>query len=282
MIIRPLSGLVCAEVIGFDIDEVSAEVAARLRHALFERLILVIRNQELSVSEQVRLTELFGEPEISWDQRNRHPDNAHVQMVKSSPGTRARKSSSMYWHTDASFCSTPPLVTVLASVELPATGGGTQFADTRSALETLPEPLRRSVRGLHARHSYAHRLRDLQTTRYGRFDRQEEEMFPPVVHPLVRQHPVTGRNSLYLNELCLTGIEEFEPAAGAALLRKLYDYTLDSRFVYQHRWSPGDVLVWDNTSLLHRRASGGYSGGKRVMHRTTCGAQPVLQAAEEM
>ena len=182
-------------------------------------------------------------------------------------------------HTDGSFRAYPPIATVLRSVRLPQTGGETLFADTRAAYQALPTSLLLRVQHLRLRFSYDHRLHALHTQHYGSYDVGKQGKIPDVSHPLVRKHPVTGRGSLYLDELCVAGVEGEHGEAGEALLAELSSYALAPERCYKHQWQSGDLLVWDNASTMHRR--GEEHRGERVLHRSTAAGPRPLPLYEE-
>lgn len=276
MLVRSLPEPLGAEIIGLTGPALAdPEIRRELRDALFEHLVLVLRNQDLGTRDQVRLTRMFGEPELAWDKRSRHPDEPHVQVMRSAPAPKdAPPSSSQHWHTDGSFLEKPPIATFLASIHLPQSGGDTLFVDTRSACESLPPARLATLEVLNLRFSYSYRLYGFQTTRYGSDDRAELEDHPDVVHPLVRKHPVTGRGSLYLDQLCVAKVESLAEDTGNAILSELYGHTLVAERCYKHEWRSGDVLIWDNPSLMHRR--GESHQGDRLLHRTTAaGSRPI-------
>jgi len=269
MLVRPLAEPLGAEIIDLKTDRLSDQGIQRaLRDALFEYLVLIIRDQSLGISGQVSLTSILGTPEIAWDRRSRHPENSHVQIMRSPiRPANSPPSASQFWHTDGSFLEYPPIATVLASIYLPDSGGDTLFIDTRSAYETLPSELAVRVRNKKLRYSYSHKLQAFQTSRYGSEDYDELLEHPDLSHPLVRRHPVTERGSLYLDQLCVAGVENVSDEIGAKLLNDLYSRTLVPDRCYRHQWRNGDLLVWDNPSLMHRR--GENHTGDRLLHRTT-------------
>jgi taurine dioxygenase len=276
VIIRPLSQPLGAEVISLEEPALlDPGVGQQLRKALHEYLVLIIKDQQLGISGQVILTQLFGEPELAWDKRSRHPESAHIQVMNSAPTpASAPRSSSQFWHTDGSFLTRPPLATLLAIQLLPDGGGDTLFVDMRSAYDSLPAGLRFEIQDLELTFSYRHLLSGFQTTKYGDDGGEELEDHPDVDHPLVRRHPATGRASLYMDQLCGARIVKRTAAESADLLQRLYDHTLVPERRYQHNWEEGDLLVWDNAALMHRRGTN--HQGARLLYRTTAaGPAPV-------
>lgn len=281
MLVRRLSGAFGAEVLNLStVDFESPSIVERLRNALFDHLILVVRNQELCVAELVALTKVFGTPEIVWDESRRHPQSELVQVI-SGPGrpSGSAPSASQCWHTDGSFQKRPPLVTLLASIILPEDGGDTQFGNTRSAYDALPVLLKSEVVNYRLYFSYSYRLSSMHSQRYGDNETPGASHMD-VIHPLTRVHPVTGLTSLYLDQLCIARVQDDPTGSRRKVIESLYPVATASERFYRHQWQSGDLLIWDNTSLIHRR--GEEHSGQRVMHRTTvAGHQPVALAADE-
>jgi taurine dioxygenase len=294
--VRPLADGIGAEVLSFDASEpVSVSDQVAIREALFDHLILVFRAQRLSIEQQIRFTGIFGTVEVSPDTRNAHPVDSRILIVSNAQaGKTPRPSSSRYWHTDRSFVDKPSMTTLLHVLQVPARGGDTLYADMRKAYELLSAATKARLEGLRARHSYQESLewlrrqqpwtarRALETagSRIGRVVHRmgarlrsagalrSSTRFPDVVHPLVRPHPVTGQKALYLNEVCVTCVEGLGEKESGPLLRELYDHALQPRFIYRHKWRPGDLVVWDNPSLMHR-ATDTPPECPRLLHRST-------------
>jgi alpha-ketoglutarate-dependent taurine dioxygenase len=181
--------------------------------------------------------------------------------------------SNYHWHTDKSYLPAPALLTMLQALELPPSGGDTQFADTTRAYESLPDDVKRRIGELKVVHSFEYMR---QSTGDRLLTEAERAATPPVVHPLVRTHPETGEKSLYIG-MYSSHVLHLPEAESRALLDHLHAHTTQLKFVYAHRWRLGDLVFWDNRCLLHR-ATDGYEIRKhrRVLQRAVVrGTQPV-------
>ena len=177
------------------------------------------------------------------------------------------------WHSDWSFLETPPAATLLRAQTIPPVGGDTLFVDASRAWDALSDAMKAVLAPLQAVHS----ARQSYGTK-GVFARDteartmkiivSEEADGSLTHPLVRTHPVTGRKALYVSPVYTVGIEGFTPEESKALLGFLFAHLTQDEFVYRHRWTEGDLLMWDNRCTMHF-AEGGYDGHLRLMHRTT-------------
>jgi len=260
-----LSSTLGARIPGIDL---SRPLSPELKHAIWEAFlqhhVLVFPDQSLSREQQFDFAANFGEvegPEAKRANGKRH-GVAHVMSnldANGNPTVRHSPAANYHWHTDKPYYPAPPMLTTLYVVEAPERGGDTEFANTALAYAALPETMRRRIAGLRAV-----------------FRPKFDSSFPAVDHPLVRTHPETGREALYLgnHSTHILGMPEDE---GKALLRVLLDHATQPRFVYRHRWRVGDLVMWDNRCLLHRAVLDEHSGKyRRVMHRSLVkGTAPI-------
>jgi alpha-ketoglutarate-dependent taurine dioxygenase len=260
-----------ASIIGVDLAQPLSDVArGRIYAALLQHQFLVFPGQSLSREQQYAFTAQFGEVERHGGGRpGKRQDVAHVTAnldAEGKPSDRFAKGANYRWHTDKPYYATPPLLTALYAVELPPAGGDTEFANTRLAYEALPGDMKRRLAG----------LRVVFQWEGGRRPGYYASELPPVDHPLVRTHPETGKPALYLGNhaMHVLGMPADE---GAALLDDLLRHATQPRFTYAHRWHEGDLVVWDNCSLLHRAvANYEMNRYRRVMHRNVVkGGVPV-------
>ena len=265
-----LSSAAGVEIAGADLTRpLSPSLKALILRALRDHHVLVIRDQHLSQEQQHAFTLHFGELE-GHVARHSDPRYGIVHSVtnldpEGNPTEMLDTRGNYFWHTDKSYHSVPSFLTMLHAVELPPEGGDTQFANMVLAYRALPEETKRRIAGLRCIHSWeASRLAS------GSRPASEAEIRerPPVEHPLVRIHPDTGENALYIGTHA-GGIAGMPEAEGQALLAELLAHATQPDFVYAHRWRPGDLVIWDNRCLLHRAiANYAMATHRRVLHRT--------------
>lgn len=268
---EPLSPVLGASISDLDLSQVDlSSVAAELRRLLCEHLVLLIRGQVLSMDQQIALTTSFGDIEPVWDAPDRHPDNPQIHVVSNALRREKNyRSSSQVWHTDRSFMPHPSVVTILYSVQAPPSGGATSYANMRAAYAELPADIKERTEQARAVHAFSYMMSELMASKYSpERAREEAERYPPVEHHVVRHQPLTGEKALYLNQLCVSHIVGLDPEESRELLDTLYAHALQEKFMYPHEWKTGDVLIWDNSSLMHK---GNPSDPQypRVMYRTT-------------
>jgi taurine dioxygenase len=159
---------------------------------------------------------------------------------------------------------------MLLAQQLPEEGGDTLFASQQQAYETLPDELRQRIEGKRAVHSYTARYADevFKGVRRPTLTPTQLAEVKPVVHPIVRTHPETGRKGLFVNENFTTHILGLPEDESKALLAELYAHSIKPQFIYRHQWQANDLLFWDNRALIHL-ATGCPSHLRRRMHRTT-------------
>jgi taurine dioxygenase len=267
------SGQACgAEVTGIDLSQpLAQDTVAQLRAAWLKHLVLSFPDQSLSDDDLERFTLAFGrfgeDPFIAPV-----PGRTHVIAIRRD----ADETTPIFaeaWHTDWSFQAVPPDGTCLYGITIPPQGGDTLFANQQLALAEMKPRLRARLEGVTAVHSA--RAGYAPDGAYGEGDKGRSMDIRPSPeaekvqrHPLIRPHPETGVPALYGAPGYIIDLEGTpEPRA---LMLELWQWQTQDRFVYRHRWRPGMLVMWDNRAVLHR-ATGGYDGHDRLLHRTTIG-----------
>jgi taurine dioxygenase len=248
-------------------DELPAESIERLGGLLVEHQILFFRRQPLTPQQQCRFAARFGELHI-------HPIYPVLPelpqiMVIDTHGDFLPDNDN--WHTDVTFSQTPPLAGILAAKQLPSVGGDTLWSSNRAAYEALSAPMQKLLDGLTAEHSV---VKSFPAGRWGadpkfkeRYDRAVAK-HPPVTHPVVRTHPVSGRKGLFVNDGFTTRIHEVSAKESDALLTFLFAHAARPEFTLRWQWSVDDVAFWDNR-VTHHYAVADYLPERRIMHRAT-------------
>jgi len=272
--IRTLDAPLGAEVIGLDLAQpLSNEAFARIHRAHLDHHVLVFRDQRITPDQQTAFSRRFGPLQIHVLSQFALPDYPEVLIVsniveKGKPiglGDAGR-----LWHSDLSYKEKPSLGSMLHAQELPAEGGDTLFANMHLAWETLPGHLRRAVEGRRAEHTYLAHYADFQKQGSWRPNLTAGQIaqVKPVVHPVVRTHPETGRKALFVSEHFTTRIVNLPEDESRALLDDLFAHSVRPEHVYRHVWRERDLLFWDNRSLLHL-AAGTPDNLRRKLYRTT-------------
>jgi taurine dioxygenase len=268
MEIRPLGDHTGAEVTGIDLTApVSAETRSALNRTFVDRSVLVIRDQHLAPQQVVQAVHVFGD--IFRQQNTRFavegcPEIHYVSNQDTFADGR-RYIPGDGWHTDHSNAARPPKATVLHAVELPSAGGDTQYANMAAAYDGLPDRTRQRIAPLQGIHVYqsSHSARKLVA-----LSEQDNERVPnAVLHPIVRTHPESGREGIYINPIRIEGILGLDHKEALPLLDELLAHATQEEYQYRHKWRPGDLVMWDNRCLLHK-ANGDYDmSQKRYLYR---------------
>jgi taurine dioxygenase len=256
--ISPLSAHTGAEVCGVDLTRpIDAELRERLNRAFIAHSVLVFREQHLSPPELLAAVQMFGEVFPQHNSRFSLPECPLIHYISNQdfyPDGKRYIPGEGY-HTDHSNAAEPPKATVLHAVQLPDSGGDTQFVNMQRAYEDLPDATKWRIDGLKAVHVYQsrHSKRKLMA-----LSEQNRQAVPDgVLHPLVRTHPQSGRKSIYLNPIRIEGIVGMAESDALMLLDELLMHAMQPQYEYRHRWHPGDLVMWDNRCLLHK-ANGDY------------------------
>jgi taurine dioxygenase len=276
--------LIGAEIRGVDLGRVDDEAFRRIYDAWLEHLLLVFPEQDVTDDEQIAFARRFGELEIhpSREHRSsRHPEIYRVSNVDERGNIMPQESKgwrymnlTWLWHTDSSFRELPSMGSILHGIEVPPEGGDTLFANMYAVYEALPDAMKERIRVLRVLHSHDQVLSHDRKLKDANEDYAE---LPPVRHPLVRRHPVTGRLSLFLSPHTMERIEGLVEDESRTLLEELTAFATQDRFVYRHKWEKDDVIFWDNRCTMHAVLPYDAADLRRVMHRTTIvGDGPVL------
>ncbi|TWT00684.1 TauD/TfdA family dioxygenase [Reyranella sp. CPCC 100927] len=251
--IRPLGYALGAQVTGVDLRR-SLDSATRqaINDAWLQHLVLVFPDQDLSTAEQIAFSRNFGElDDHAFQPRYTHPDHREILLVTNKPidgKPSDTRNTGRNWHTDLTFTQRPAKGALLLCREKPPVGGDTMWANMYLAYETLTPRMRQFIDDLEAIHdaSLVKGLEQRDPEKVAELKR----LNPPVVHPLVRVHPETGRQSLLVGQR-IRGLIGLSDAESAAVLGFLNEHAQSPEFVYRHRWSVNDLVMWDNRCTQH-------------------------------
>lgn len=263
-----------AEVLGLDLSRpVPDETFRRIHRAHLDHHVLVFRDLRATPQQQIDFSRRFGPLQIHvlhQFQLPGHPEVLVVSNVVEDGKPLGLGDAGHYWHSDLSYKEKPSLGSMLHAQELPAEGGDTLFANQHLAWEKLPAYLKRAVEGRRAEHSYLAKYEELRRRSPWRpkLSQQQIDEVKPVVHPVVRTHPETGRKALFVSEHFTTRIVGLPEDESADLLARLFEHTTRPELVYRHRWQAHDMVFWDNRSVTHL-ATGCPEYQRRRLHRTT-------------
>ena len=280
MQIDSIGGSFAREVQGVQLWQPLAEAdRATMLAAYREAGVLVFRRQALSEGELVAFGRSVGAPSIyaetAW--LSVTPEVIILSNLLSSDGKLlgGLANNKLDWHTDQSYYAEPVTGCFLYGVEIPAEGGETSWASLYTAYETLPAEIKKAVDGAVGTFSFAARVggRNRKVNDNHDSERRIRET-PDVKHPLVNVHPKSGRKALFIDPKTVTSIDGMPDDEAQDLLAQLLAHTIQPQNVYDHDWQPGDLVLWDNAVVLHKR-EGFPSECSRLMKRMILKLDPA-------
>lgn len=255
--IEPLSPVVGARIRGVDWRAPpDAEIERAVRAAFTRYSILCFPGQKLTPEQQLRFANVFGQGDGAY----RKPPSEDFEGARQRGVmlvTNIRKNGKpvgflpdgeMQFHSDGAHRTVPYRATTLYAIKIPSRGGETLFANLAAAYEALSPAMRKRLAGLQTKSVYLYDAVSRDETQ------EDDPALPSALHPLVKIHPESGRKSLYLSRLMTRCIIGMDRAESDALLAELFDHCERPDFVYAHRWTPDDLVIWDNRCLNHARA----------------------------
>ncbi len=282
--VRPTGAALAADIEGVDLSQpLPPATVAAIKQAWADHLVLRFRGQRLDDDQLMRFSAVFGEldlaPVIAAERvkiagEDRYVDSAAEghryvsvisNIVENGVAIGALGAYEAIWHTDMSYNPEPPMGSALYALEVPAAGGDTGFANMYLAYETLPDDLRRRVEGRLCRHDSSRN--SAGELRRGYSEVRDPRQAPGADHPIIRTHPVTGRKALFLGRRRNAYIQGLDLADSEALLDAVWEHASKPEFAWYQQWRVGDLVMWDNRCVLHRRDEFD-PNARRLMHRT--------------
>ena len=277
--IRAFDGPVGAEVLGLDLNQaLGDEDFARIHRAHLDHHVLVFRDQRITPEQQIAFSRRFGPLQIHvlhQFQLSGYPEVLVVSNIVENGKPIGLGDAGHFWHSDLSYKEKPSLGSLLHAQELPAEGGDTLFANMHLAWDTLPAHLREAVKGRFAEHTYLAKYAELQKRSPWRPDLSAEQIaqVKPVVQPMVRTHPETGRKALYIGGH-VQRFDSMTDEESIPLIDFFMKHSIRPEFTCRVRWANGTLTIWDNRCTQHF-AINDYPAETRIMRRITiCGDTP--------
>jgi taurine dioxygenase len=265
--IRHASSAIGAEILDVDVTDLSDADFEKMRSAHREHGVIFLRDQKLTPEQHIAFAERWGEININrfFGAVDGYPQ---IAEVRKEPDQKINIGGG--WHTDHSYDVEPAMGSILYAQEVPATGGDTLFASMYAAYDALSFGLKQTLEGMHAVHSSRHvfgaggAANKAMEGRIGNSDDATQD----AVHPVVIQHPDSGRKALYVNPGFTIRFDGWTGEESSPLLKFLYRHAVRPEFTYRYHWKPGSIAFWDNRATWHY-ALNDYHGQKRLMHRIT-------------
>lgn len=269
---KPLAAGIGVEVSGVDIrNPLDADTAAKIKRAWAENCVILFRDVRMDHRQHVEFSRNFG-PLDNHDLIARLRDPVHHEILPVTAQEEGGRTLIVgrQWHTDMSCTVTPPAGSLLRCEVIPPIGGNTMFSNMYLAYESLSEPMRKFLDGLEGIH-------DLRVAKHNRGQDPATILArtPPIAHPMVRVHPLTGRKALFVNEMTSAGIVGMKYEESQPILKYLFEHSVQPEFTYRHAWSVGDLVGWDNRCAMHLALADYDYSVPRLLYRTTMLGEPI-------
>ncbi|MEE2687817.1 MAG: TauD/TfdA family dioxygenase [Pseudomonadota bacterium] len=275
-----------AEIRGLDLSKpMPDETIGSVRSAWYDNPVLLFREQKLDDAQLMGLARNFGDLELppsrllkyshGSGQKDEVPPEINVisNVLENGKPIGQLGAEEAKWHSDTGFVEKPPAGSFLHAKELPDEGGNTSFLNLYDAYDAIPDDLRDAVENRWSKHDPSYTSDGVLRKDFKAY--ADPSMGPGPSHPLVRTHPKTGRKALYLGRRFNSYILGLTVKDSENLLDRLWEHATQDRFKYEHVWSMGDVLIWDNRCVMHRRDAFDPSARRRMHRAQTAGERPI-------
>ncbi len=253
----PLSAGFGIEAAGVDLSQPLSDAAfAELERAFYDHQVLGLRGQRITAAQFASFARRFGPPQPHVIDQFHHPEDPNILIlsnVKKDGKPTGLQDAGSYFHTDYSYLAVPARATTLYSLVVPKVGGETLFANQQAAYDDLPQAMKKTIEPLYGIHHYGNRNDQDEKSRTVASVLTEEQKakMPLITHRIARPHPVTGRKSLYAVSGSSFGILGMPEDEARALLDELAAHSTQAKYQLRFKYGVGDIVVWDNASLLH-------------------------------
>ncbi len=280
-VVVPIRESIACEIRNINLaEEIPDDTFETIRSALHEHAVIVFHDQSISQQQLVDFAGRFGPlrvpPIYKYSIDGMHPALHMVSNVLHNDQNIGLADAGVFWHSDAAYMEKPVMYTFLHGIEIPhAEGrplGATRFASTTAAYEALPDQVKTRLQGLRAIQSLRQKYEKKVAAgvlKRGPLTAEQYSKAPDRDQPLVRTHPVTGRKSLFISEGHTAGIVGMEDTEARSLLAELCAFSTGPKFVYEHQWRVGDVVIWDNAQTVHKATFNYKLPQRRLLHRCT-------------
>jgi taurine dioxygenase len=268
-------GKIGAEIRGLDVNALTHDSPelAMIRNLIYRNKLVVLRDQELDEERYVAFTRKLGRPQVYFQPQYHHPKHPEIFVSSNVPDENGNKigvsGTGKYWHTDCAFEKKPLSFTSVYPLVFPKLSRETSYIDMVEIYKHLPADLKSYVEGATFIHEgqmrYKVQAEDIDKSLRELLDRINEQV-PPVAHPAVIEHPVTGEKSLYVSSGFTTKLVGLNYEDNQRVMQALFDFIEQKEHVHTHYWEEGDLIIWDNRSVIHK-ASGVKPGETSKMYR---------------
>jgi taurine dioxygenase len=268
--IEPLTPAIGAEILDVDLANLTPGLVAEIRAALLEYKVIFFREQKISRAQHIDFTRHFGELEIH-PATPRTQENPEVLRLEHGPES---KGSENMWHSDVTWREKPSLGSILRAVEVPAIGGDTLFANMALAYDRLPKAIKEKIHNQVAVHDIAR----VFAKRLNKRPEELHEQYPLMEHPVIRTHPETKQQVVYVNGAFTSHIKDMDEQESSVLLDTLYKSAWNPEVQCRFKWRADSIAFWDNRACQHFAASDYFPAVRKMERVTIAGEKPYFEA----
>lgn len=270
--ILPSAGSIGAEIKGIDLTQpITDEIYNKIHQALLDHLVIFFRDQNIQPQHHVALAKRFGEPHThpAYPNPDGFPEIVRLISSKDKP-TKIEQ-----WHIDMTFMAQPPLGSILHAKTIPSKGGDTLFSNMQMAYDKLSPEWKSFLDGLTAIHDFTFGFQESLAEPGGR-ERLKDAIAanPPIEHPVVRVHPVSGKKSIFVNCLFTKRIKGMSQSESDAILNFLYKHVVTSEFTCRFQWQENSIAFWDNRATQHKPVNDYFPEYREMWRITILGDRP--------
>ena len=268
LVTKPTNAALGAVVEGVDLTKgIDTETFEEINQALLKHEVLFFHNQPMKPEVHAQLANMFGEPQY----HEAYPHVDGFSQITVLENDKDNPSKIEQWHTDMTFRPCPPLGSILHGAIMPETGGDTMFASMSAAFDGLSEPMKAFLDGLTAIHDFSFGFKESLAEPGG--EARLAEMVrdnPPVEHPVIRTHPLSGKKGLFVNSLFTMAIKGLKEKESRVLLDFLFEHAVQDEYVYQFSWQNDSIAIWDNRITQHKPVNDYWPQHRRMQRITIC------------
>jgi taurine dioxygenase len=258
---RPPSERIGAEILDVDVAVVTAEEVSTIKQLVYEHKLVIFRNQNISTEQYLEFAQKVGTPQVYLQDNYHHPDHPEIFVSSNVPKDGKKfgvSGTGRYWHTDCAFLDEPLPFTMLYPQTLPNSIRETYYIDMEQVYKKLPAHLKSYVDGTYMVHEakWRYKVQEWDIDR-AIIDilKDLEQQAPPVKHPAIITHPVSQEKVLYISSGFTTDVVSLRSEESKQLLEDLFTFAERDEHVYTHVWEYGDILLWDNRTLVHKAST---------------------------
>jgi taurine dioxygenase len=263
-IIEANPGKIGAEIRGLDVNTLTPDSPelAMIRNLIYQNKLLVLRDQDVTAREYVAFARKLGRPQVYFQPQYHHPSHPEIfvssNVIEADGKKLGVSGTGRYWHTDCAFEQNPLSFTSIYPLVFPKSARETSYIDMAEVYKKLPTELKSAVDGATAIHEgqmrYKVQATDIDRSLRELLDRINTEV-PPVAHPAIIEHPVTGEKILYISSGFTTQLVGLNHEENQRILQALFEFIEQPEHIHTHYWEEDDLIIWDNRPLVHKAST---------------------------